>query len=309
MDGARATKHIFVPEPTRRAAERTSSAPDNTYASFSAHVKTLYRARVLDGEVLELGRASARTLLPHIQPWAFNRALDEGHVQAMVDALASRHPFFMGTFKFVCVGGERVFLIDGQHRHAALVQALADDGLEGGDVRLIVEMYHLRDIPEGASVDVAVQALFQRANNSLNIAPEHVPGDALIDAVNMLCSDPTLNPATGRANVVDLVALGTGQQRVNRPRISKKALANSMRESPAWRPDGLASMPPEEIVRRVQKVNAWLSRMSCAELFGSEGDAFARRLKAARSAGFFLNAGGRWPPERWIPVLLEARWR
>jgi hypothetical protein len=68
-------------------------------------------------------------------------------------------------------------------------------------------------------------------------------------------------------------------------------------------------MPPEEIVRRVHKVNAWLSKMSCAELFGSEGEAFARRQRAARAAGFFLNAGGRWPPERWIPVLLEPRWR
>lgn len=283
-------KRIFVPDVNGDDAA-------NTFESFSSAVKSLYRARILDGEeVYELVRSTARAIVPVVQAWAFNRPLDEAHVDALHRALAtSKHPFLMGTLKFVhVVPTQRVFMIDGQHRHAAILKAMESD--PDFDMRVVAEIYHVQ-----RPNDLAVQALFEKANNSLSMITEHAPTQRLIDLVNAMCQDAELNSPQDRPNIVDVPET---RSRVNRPRIAKKALANAVQASKAR--SELLACDVDVVVERARQMNAWLSTLPTTRLFGNETPASQRRRAAAARIGFFLNASTKWPPERWLPMLLTT---
>lgn len=293
-------RHIFIrdPEPCSESAglTRDDESNHNRIDDFLTAGKTLYKTKILEGEIYELMRASARAMMPHIHPWAFNRPLDSNHVDAIYDALrTTRYPFLLGTFKFVHVVPEgRVYMIDGQHRHTALARALSDDA--SFDMKIILELYHIK-----STNDVAIQHLFDKANNSLSLARESTPSRFLINVINAMCTDPELNPM-GKPNIVDVPPCDT-KRRVNRPRIAKKVIANIFQTSPALA--DLILMEPNDLVERVRQVNAWLSTLPITALFDCDNDATRRRRASGKTIGFFLNLGGKWPPERWVQLLTQ----
>jgi len=194
--------------------------------------------------------ANAREFSNHTKNWAFNRDIDEKHVQHLKDELeSSQTPHFVGTFKVAIDTYNNVRLMDGQHRHAALRRIITTNSKF--NMKLILEVYSVSNVNDG--VDTFV--LFTKCNNVLNLLNEDIPKKIYAGVVSKLLTDYKQN--------IRQINAETGRE-PNYPNISDSKLYKELSKS------GIVedfSVTENELLRLIKAKNSYLSTLTLEELF------------------------------------------
>lgn len=93
-----------------------------------------------------------------VKPWTFNNPLNGEHIRKIYEQL-KEDSYLTGVFSVVCLNDESIVLIDGHHRHQALIELL-QDGYEE-DIPLEVHCYPSDTIESEKTV-----SLFTKLNNT-----------------------------------------------------------------------------------------------------------------------------------------------
>lgn len=249
----------------------------------------LEKREAFDGIPMALYSFDARRICQHLDVWAFNRVVNEEHVNSMhMNLLKQKHPHFMGTIKAIMDDdNDTLQITDGQHRLHVMNKYFNDSNEEVKDFKVLVEVYHVPSIN-----DPVVFELYRIANLNLNVKVEDDVNMFLAQVINALASDPVLSKG-----IVDQNA-----GRINKPRISKKQLYEHFKEHFKTKDMKLSV---DEIVRRVKTLNMMIRDKPHIEVYGRNEPAGKHRLQRARAEnhGFYLNMNGRFSPEKWIPMI------
>jgi hypothetical protein len=220
---------------------------------------------------------SARAIIDDLNIWAFNRRVNNEHVQSICDdLLKQQHPHLIGTIKAVFdAESDEMRVIDGQHRIEALQKYFDINRIR--DVNVILEVYYVDDIN---SPDVYM--LYKKANANLNVSVDDDVNVHLSDIVNALSNDPRLSKG-----IVD-----KNDGRVNRPRISKKQLFEAFKEHMRVQDMKLSI---DDVVGRVVFINKQLKEKISEQ---------QRRIQKAKAENydFYLNMTEK-ALDKWIPTI------
>ena len=238
-------------------------------------------------------RFDASQICEELNTWAFNRKLNIEHIEDIYEELKkSRNPCFMGSIKVINDLENNFQVIDGQHRLQAMRRYIndIDNGLlpnKSKHWNIIIEIYHVNSVS-----DPIVFELFKIANNNLNMTAEDDVNMYIASVMDAIVSDRVLGKG-----VIDVDNKG-----VHRPRITKKALYEAMKDNIRAQ-DTRFSI--EEIVARIKRLNDILGAKSNLEMFGRKkiSDKNAKQKEKADKLGFYLNLDGRFTPAEWIPMI------
>ena len=100
-----------------------------------------------------------RELIENIEPWTFNNPLDAKHVNTIKEQLIN-DPVLTGVFTAIKLRNGKVYLLDGHHRHKALME-LYSEGFLDDDIHLEVHCYNRDTINSNSTMN-----LFKKLNNT-----------------------------------------------------------------------------------------------------------------------------------------------
>lgn len=220
--------------------------------------------------------ADAREFTNHTKNWAFNRDIDESHVQRLKEDLeSSPNPYFVGTFKLGIDPNNNIRLLDGQHRHCALRRIITSNSKF--NMKLILEVYSVSNVNDG--VDTFV--LFSRCNNVLNMKAADLPKQTYAHVVSKLIIDykhniKPINPSSGREP--------------NFPNLSQEKLYKELSKSGIVEKYNISE---QELLQLVKAKNVYLSTLTLEELFPykqtvKEKERCKNGLIKASKTGFYL---------------------
>lgn len=242
---------------------------------------------VFDGLKMSLYKFDIMTIATRLNVWAFNRKLNQEHVDAIYnDFIKQKHPHLIGSIKLVHDQQKDDFqIIDGQHR-LAMINKYIQEG-HTTSVNVFIEIYHVQSLN-----DPNVFKLFKMANTNLNVTVEDDVNVHIAEIVNALAEDPEL-----RKGIID-----KNDGRVNRPKISKKDLYEVLKANIKAQD---LRLPVKDIVERIKAVNRLIGGKTNRELFGRTDPSQTNlNMKGKADAhNFYLNMPGRYPPERWIDMI------
>lgn len=248
----------------------------------------LEKREAFDGIPMALYSFDARRICQHLDVWAFNRVVNEEHVNNMhLNLLKQKHPHFMGTIKAIMDNdNDTLQITDGQHRLHVMNKYFNGD-VEVKDFKVLVEVYHVPSID-----DPIVFELYRIANLNLNVKMEDDVNMFLAQVVNALAADPSLSKGIVDRNI----------GKVNKPRIAKKQLYEHFKEHFKTKDMKLSV---DDIVNRVKALNVMIYEKPHSEVYGRKDPAEKHRIQRARAENyrFYLNMNGRFGPEKWIPMI------
>lgn len=278
-----------------------SSPPRNNYAesveSFAScndidNISILSKGVLLDitsvfeGIKMSFYKFDILTVANDLNVWAFNRKLNETHVEDIYNEfIKQRHPFLMGSIKVVKDESNVFQVIDGQHR-LAMIRKYIDAGYRT-PVNVFIEVYHVETMK-----DPVVFELFKMANKNLNVSVEDDVNIHLTKVVDALIVDSEL--------VKGIIDKNDG--RVNKPKISKKNLYEALKTHIKAQH---LRLPIEIIVERIKTINREIGLKSNIELFGRNVPSQTNlNMKGKADAHhFYLNLPGKFTPEVWIDMI------
>lgn len=241
---------------------------------------------VFDNVKLSLYKFDAELFCNMFDVWAFNRKLNQEHVQNIYQHLCSQNiPHLMGSIKAIRDSEKNFQVIDGQHRLEALKLFITKN--KSKSVTVIVEIY---DVPSVDS-DIVVE-FFRIANNNLNVSIEDDVNIVITSLVKKLINDPELSKG-----IID-----KNDGRINRPRISKKMIYEELKNN--LKIEHL-KIPIDDIVEQIKMINRYIGTLDYLQLFGRKDPSQTNinmRCNAAKYQ-FFLNMGGKYTPDKWISMI------
>lgn len=256
-------------------------------AESNRQIMTLLNETIVFDDIkLSLYKYDAELFCNMFDVWAFNRKLKEEHVQNIYQHLCSQtHPHLMGSIKAIRDAENNFQIIDGQHRLEALRLFITNH--KNKQVSIIVEVY---DVPS-VSDDIVLE-LFKIANNNLNVCIEDEVDVNIKRLVEALSKEPEL-----KKGIIDKKV-----GRINRPRISKNALYEELKSN--LKVEHLR-LPIDVIVERIKTINRYIGRLDYLQLYGRNDPSDTNKGIRCHAAKFefFLNLGGKYPPERWIDMI------
>jgi hypothetical protein len=130
------------------------------------------------------------------------------------------------------------------------------------------------------------------ANSNLNISVADDLNMFVIELVTKLINHPIIGKG-----IVD-----KNDGRINKPRISKKALYEILKDNLKAHHMNLNI---DTLVERILMINAHISKMTNLELFGRSitSPSNLNMRCNAEKYNFFLNLPGRFPPEKWMDMI------
>jgi hypothetical protein len=283
---ANLTAQPFINDNEFYSCSEDETDADIIYTIDTCNKRTIFNQPIYDGlTTLHVYATNARSILPLIDNWAFNRKLNEQHVNNIVNDLKSQQtPHLMGTIKTIREPNTMMRIVDGQHRYTAVKRILEEDVNMVWNINLIVEEYTVDDI----SGDVAIN-IYKNANKNLNVRVEDLPDIRVMEFVNLLAKKFP-------SGIIDKNVGG-----VRRPRITKKDLYNQC-QNPAFIDYIVRAHSKDDVVHKVMRFNARLSTMSIKELFGRDNPAKSKLIhyNKAREIGFYLNLDSKFTVLDWL---------
>lgn len=241
---------------------------------------------VFDGIKMSLYKFDIMTIANELNVWAFNRKLNEEHVNNLYnDFVKHRYPHFIGNIKVVMDEENNCQIIDGQHR-LAVIRKYIDEGHKAV-IETYIDVYHVQSLTHPD-----VFTLFKMANTNLNVTVEDDVNMHIAEVVDALATDPELYKG-----IID-----KNDGRVQKPKIAKKELYELLKTNIKAQD---LRLPVEEIVRRIKIINTLIGTKSNLELFGRKDPSQTNlNMKGRADAhNFYLNLHGRYTPERWIEMI------
>lgn len=251
----------------------------------------LYSMTVFDDILLEKYLCDFKDICPNIENWAYNRKVDQCHVDAIYSNLKKmKHPHLIGAIKCVMdKASKSLILVDGQHRIIALTKLAEED--ETVSVKIEVDVYYIDDIRNN---DDEILDLFMKANNNRNVSMEDIPEKKIMEVVEKMIKRWPNNIKTTDGNAY-------------KPNITKRDLYNALKEQIKETPT-LLSRSANDIFKSIEKINTNIRLKPIKQLFGREETSMSKSKKSqwdkAKIHGFFLNLDLKsYGLEMWIKQL------
>lgn len=244
----------------------------------------IYSGTVFDGIKYEKYITKASKLVPNIMTWAYNRNVDEAHVNMLHGELRKMtYPHFVGAIKIARSESDKMNLrlIDGQHRIIALSRLLKED--PDFDMDVDVDIYYT----EGA--DISLCELFMRANNNKNVDTTDIPDKKIIDTIEILLQ---FWPQCIKTDET---------KSAHRPNIHKRLLYSSLKSVI----DKHQTLTHVQLARKIFDMNEKLRTKPLHELFGTNSPSKQKiaLYEKARKKDFFLNLDCVFCIEKWVNLL------
>lgn len=241
---------------------------------------------VFDNIKLSLYKFDIITIANDMNVWAFNRKLNQDHIDEMYNVfIQQKNPHMMGTIKVVRTKIDEIRVIDGQHR-LSMVKKYIDEG-HTSPVNVFVEVYHVDSLEHPV-----VFKLFKMANTNLNVSVEDDVNMHIVNLVNALANDKVLGKG-----IID-----NNDGKVRHPRISKKHLYELLKDHIKAQDIRLSV---EETVKRIKDINEQIGSKSNLELFRRKKPCSTKLnfKNTADKIHFYLNLPGGFCPEVWIKMI------
>lgn len=148
--------------------------------------------------------SNGRNFIHNIQPWTYNNPLKLEHVQAIKDQLKIS-PYLTGVFSIVELDSGKLVLLDGHHRHRALLNIYEEDGFDE-ELEMEIHCYRSDTINSNQTTE-----LFQKLNHT---KPFPVSPIITITVIDIIREMDKKYPG----------ALREGVKRANFPNIHKETL-------------------------------------------------------------------------------------
>lgn len=213
-----------------------------------------------------IGKMDLPNFLRYIENWAFNRPLKPKRVRELKGEIKAAGGRSLG---FYTVGklGNRCYLVNGQHRRAALTELFEEN--QDFNTTLFIELYPVNSEEE-------IVQLFRKVNNTEPLDPRETPNIAVMDAVNALAKE------------YNIAIKNSGEKSVYYPHIAMKEL--SERIKPLIRETTTGT----QIVTLVNKLNSRYSRMNINTIPNVRQPLLAKTVEKARKSRFYLGLDEQW---------------
>jgi hypothetical protein len=258
--------------------KKTDSSTDSSDDEASDNEETIFGDPIYKNLYFELYMVSARLLCNNVGVWSSNRQLNKEHVQALEEGIyKSKH--IIGSIKIMRNKKLEYRVFDGQHRIQTLKNIFAKDA--NFNIELLVEMY------ESDFDSTEALTLFSKANNVKNISSDDMPHNLAHKVAGELSK-----------KYPEVFVTPIGDHRINRPRIDKKVLYQSLKDTlEKVSTDETKNYPKteQEILEAIEKLN---------KIYGTKKiEGFECSVKTYRKAeifGFYL---GLLDTKTWINLL------
>lgn len=226
-------------------------------------------------------RFSFRDVDRFMEPWTFNRTINNDRANKFLDALINNEYRVPWIFHIIPHNG-RYMIIDGAHRARAIHKYIEKHDI---DMRCDKSVWCvLYDIPNAESSSETIK-IFKTINDNYIIDSNELPDDFMMDLVESICSHHILKNG---------IVTNNNQERSNRPRMHKKQIRDLLVKNREL----IQNMTIDSIVSSMQMINHRLSMRSSHQLIGRNNKNQLMLEKAIRLK-FFLNLPNT-PPEEWI---------
>lgn len=248
----------------------------------------LYETMVFGGIVLKKFRARASRFIPNVTGWAYNRNIDESHVENIKECVLSmEYPHLIGSFKIVCSndGTQPPKLLDGHHRKMAIERLLHENDVFDMDVD--VDVYYIDDVEN----DNMVRDLFIKANNNRNVNPSDIP-----DILVMMVVDKMLQKWPKNIKVDE-------RKGARRPNITKRDLVKHLKS--VLSDERHSVDDADQIFHKIVIINNGIRLMPLKDLFGTNNpsDRKINSWNRASENNFFLNLDCRRSIDVWVKEI------
>ena len=230
-------------------------------------IENMFGEKVYENEKWSLHVADAREFIK-MKNWAYNRKMDESHVQNLVSQLKEDHDL-IGTFKVVVEKNNHKHsrVIDGQHRAEALHRIMNINTKFNMEIK--IEAYYVHDIDGPEAWD-----LFNKANNVLNVKEDDKSTSASSFVVTKLAKEFPLGIYDKKKNNVF-------------PKIDKKELFERLKQS-----DIFEYKTKDEVYDLIISKNIEWSKINVKEYTSALSTKKRERIemgyKKTKDSGFYL---------------------
>jgi hypothetical protein len=240
----------------------------------------IYKAIVFENTEYEKYICDSKLLIENIKSWAYNRKVDEQHVNAIFKQLESMSmPHLIGSIKLVKDKlTNSLTLLDGQHRVMALTKFERSINIE-------VDVYISED-------DIEIHELFMKANNNKNVTLEDIPEKKVIEIIDKMLEIWPKNIKTHESH------------RAYKPNITKREFYDALKEH-ITKTSSLHNKSTQSIVKNIININSQLSLKPFKELFGRDNPSNQKMGSYTRALkhDFFLNLDCKYNLQTWLKML------
>jgi len=121
----------------------------------------------------------SRNFIEKIHPWTYNNPLHLEHINSIKMQLKQK-PVLTGVFTIVHLDNQRIYLLDGHHRHQALLE-LYQQGDIDSSIEIVVHCYRSDTINSRKTIN-----LFQNLNNTKPFDIRHRVTESTIMVINYI---------------------------------------------------------------------------------------------------------------------------
>jgi hypothetical protein len=207
----------------------------------------------------------------NIPCWAYNRPLDKSRVVELKNAIITRGTIY-GIFTLVSQNNQ-LYIIDGQHRHQALMKAIEKDCCHT-DIPIICVIY---DVVE----DSEIIDLFKKVNNTKPLDPKETPDAVIMFAIKEL-------------GKLYSNAIHFDKNKTVYPYILAKELKDKLSTIK------FNNISSQELYKKIKQINNKYSRMPIKNIPNIRTNITIGAVNKARQSGFYLGLDEKWS---WIDEL------
>jgi hypothetical protein len=280
-----------TPTQQKLTDDEESVASEEVEQTWNKYVlgNPLYSDTVYNNIQYEKYRCDAKTLIPNVTNWSYNRPLDMTHVAQIKNQLRQmQHPFLIGSIKILKdLESDNLQILDGQHRVVAIHELITEDATF--TLQLDVDVFVVEKIEEN---DISIHELFMMANNNKNISINQIPQKKTIEVIDLMRQCWPQNIKTD------------DKKSAYKPNITKRELYQVLNKR-ITETASLMNKSYKDIFKKIFDINAKLRVKPLKDLFGRVAVS-QRRLsmyEKAKKHDFFLNMEGNFGLEIWVNML------
>jgi hypothetical protein len=243
---------------------------DELYSSDEEQERIIKVDPLYENETVIVAKMTAAEFI-NVPCWAYNRPLDTKRVIELKNNIMSSGNIY-GVFTLVSQE-KQLYIIDGQHRHQALIKAI-DKNPAHLDITVICVIYNVVE-------DADIVELFKKVNNTKPLDPKETPNAVIMTAIKELSK---LYPN----------AIHFDKNKTVYPYVLAKDLQEQLKTI------NLNNISSLDLVKIIKRLNNKYSHLSIKSIPNVRSNITVGAVNKARQTGFYLGIDEKWS---WIEEL------